>query len=885
MLRAMQVPTPLVPSRSRPVLRLALALALAGVGGCHPAACLFPRALPTDEALELESQDSTWPSAPIDIVYDELGIPHAYADNEPDLAYAQGFLHGRDRRSQLVLRRAFAWGTLSELLGADFLDSDRLTRLYTWNIDEEIAALRQRPRVIALLEAYVAGINAGAAEAGASPEELVVGWLAGQLAGVPFEPWTVRDSVAFSRSLSFLLGTGMDEELARTRILARIPAGDPRRSELLQPIGDLGAPGVPSDENVGDATTDPRSLAPVDEPAIAPRPLPISHPSAGPLPQLPKHLRALLLGDLPMGSNAWAVSGEHTESGNPVLSHDPHLTHDGPSIVYLQHLESPEMTAAGVSFAGVPGILLGHGRHIAWGGPVSNVDAKDLVRITPFEGRDDLYILDAEPVPYENVVQRFRIGGGPDAKVVEEVWKVTEFGPVLPPAYAHLYDEGEQYALMWAGFDHPDGIDGTPARHQGTVSFWELAKAENAEQARAALDLMVTNYQTVVFATDQGDIGYVPVGTVPVRTSTAPIGLPRDGRRRTAGWLGRLPGEMKPQLLNPSSGYIVAANQRVVESGGPRDAFIGDEAIHAYRAERIKERLEALIASGPVSVDDVAALQMDVESTAARELSPALGDACPNSVPGYDDALITLICEDLQRWNGQYTLDSRAAVLFRRLERVIRRKILEAHLGEEVALQVQGHHFIRFNIHRRILEAAAGILPALLDDPATAERDGLEGFVAASLPEVIESMLADPNLGPNPDDWAWGRSHTLTVAGALTAIPGGGLFFSEGPTPLDGCGTCVKAEAGQTSALPPESGEAPLNPDAVFAGAVLRLIAELGDPIEVKMVIDTGTSGHFGHPDFYNQFPLWADNAPVQVVRPRAEIEAESSGRVRLLPP
>ncbi len=871
--------TPLATPGSAP--GLLLALALLSLGACHPAACLFPRALPTDGALELESRDGAWPRAAVDIVYDELGIPHAYAESEPDLAYAQGFLHGRDRRSQLVLRRAFAWGKLSELLGADYLDSDRLTRLYTWNIDEEVAALREQPRVITLLDAYVAGINAGAAEAGPSPEEVVVGWLGGQLS-VPFEPWTVRDSDAFSRTLSFLLGTGMDEELGRTRILSRIPAGDPRLSELLQPIGDLGAPVVPSNDNSGDATTDPRSLV-VDEAPIAPRPLPLTHPSAAPPPSVPLDVKRLLFGETPLGSNAWVVSGEHTETGHPILSHDPHLTHDGPSIVYLLHLESPDMTAAGVSFAGVPGVLLGHGRHIAWGGPVSNVDAKDLVRITPFEQRDDLYLLDAEPVPYENLIQRFRVGSGPEAKVVEEVWKVTEFGPVLPSAYGHLFDEGEQYALMWSGFRHPGGLDGSPARHQGTISFWDLAKAETDADARAALDLMVTNYQTIVFALDTDDIGFVPAGTFPVRTSTAPLGLPRDGSRRSAGWLGRMPGELKPQLANPSSGIIVAANQRVVESGGPRDAFVGDEAIHPDRAARIKERLEEMIATGPVSVDDVASLQMDVESTAARELSPALGDACPNSVPGYDDELIGLVCEDLRRFDGRFTTDSRGALLFRRLERVIRRKILEAHLGDEVAHQVQGQHFIRFNIHRRILEASAGILPALLDDPATAEREGLEGFVQASLPEVIESLLADPQLGPDPEDWSWGKVHTLTVQGPLAAVPGGGLLFSEGPTPLDGCGTCVKAEAGQTSILPPESGEAPLNPDAVFAGAVLRLIADLSDPIEVKMVIDTGTSGHFGHPDFYNQFPRWADNEPVEVVRPREELETEATGLLRLL--
>lgn len=862
------------------------------LGGCHPAACTWPRVYGTEPVTELEAVDEEWPHAPIDIVYDTLGVPHVYAESDADLAFAQGFLHGRDRKTQLVLRRAFAWGRLTEIAGPDFLDSDRMTRLYTWNLDEEVARLRGNPEVEALLEAYAAGVNQGAEESGTTVEMQVVGMTQGVAGGLPFEPWTLEDSVAFNRAVSFNLVAGFPEELARQRILNRIPASDPARAELLETIGSLGAPVVSDVDNSGDPG-DPLAAAPAI-PRPEPPPLPRDHPAAGPRPRLQHALMRQLLG-LPgtfphtAGSNAWALAPALTEAGVAVLSHDPHLTHEGPSFLYLVHLEGPDgLVAAGASIAGVPGVVVGHGQHVAWGAPVSNADVQDLVRITPYDGRDDLYLLDARPQPYELVSQRFRLGPHETSEVVEEEWKITAFGPLLPPAFHHLFDEGEVYALMWPGFSHLGGVDGSPPRNDSSLSFWRMAHATSVEEASLAIDTMVTNTDSFVLADDQGHIAYRTSGHIPLRATSAPAGLPRDGRTSDAGWLARLPGAYKPQITDPASGIVVAANQRMVEPGSPRDDVIGEEGNLPYRAARIRERLNDLVEDGPVSTADLLAVQQDVTSVAARDLAPALARACPATLPTYETELVQEACDVLGAFDGTFTTDSPGAVVFRRLERVLRRRILTAHLGEEVALQVQGHHFVRFNVHRRILEEDAGTETALLDDPETARREGLVGFMEASLAEVLDSIVQDPALGPDPAQWRWGAVHTLHVEGPLAAVPGLGAFFKTGPTEETGCGTCVRAEAGQVSALSPEDPAAPLNPDAVFAGASFRMIAEMSDPPVVKMLIDSGQAGDFGHPHFEDQKAGWRTGTLddlVELARPRAELEAAAEQRVRILAP
>lgn len=834
-------------------IRLALALSTLFLGAaCHPLACSHPADLPRDQPLELAGTGG-FPRENVEILVGEYGIPHIYGTSEPDLAYGLGLMHARDRLFQLMSLRAAALGRLTELFGPDLLSTDRELRILTYRLDEQVQRLSDRHR--ALVDAYVAGINHGATMVGRSAEM--------NLLGLDFEPMTARDVLAIVRLQAWDLAAGLREELARARVQNRIATDDPRYALLTAAAPSGGRPVVEPTEHTGQTgfvqeqvRAAPRERAP----AALPRPK--AHPRR--TPRAEDILRGLgLLGERG-ASNVWAVSGEHTDHGHAVVAHDPHLAHRGPGVFYMVHLEGSGFSLAGGTFPGIPGILIGHGDHVAWGIPVSNADSQDLVRLTPYQGRDDLYLLDGAPMTYGRIVQRYKLGSGADAEVIEEVWRDTVFGPVLPPGFDYLVDEGDTFALMWTGFD--------PFHTAGdlVVAFWDLARAQNVEEATEALQLFTAPPMSLGLAFTDGTIAYRLSGDLPLRISDEPPGFPRDGRTRQAGWRGPLPPAFKPQLTNPEKGYLVAANQRVVDDDGPQARFVGVEGATPFRARRIHERLEALLEGGnKVSTEDVFAIQQDVESIEARELSEALGAACPSRVEGHPDERVQGLCEALLGFDAQFTTDSLGALPFTWLWDQVKAEVLRAHFGDDddVINTIGGPTFVQMALHQGAIDEGAGEPSPLFDDPNTAEREGLSGFVARAIGPVLDALVA--RAGGSPADWRWGKLHTLSVRSPLASAPGIGFLFDTTPREEPGCTPCVRSERGTP----------------VTGGAALRNIGEMDPegPV-VRLVNDSGNSGHYGHRHLEDQAPLWSRGEAIRLALPRSEVEAQRQGWLKIKP-
>lgn len=832
--------------------RLPLALTLLSLlvgSACHPLACWHPSDLPTDKPLEL-SASGEWPREEVEVLIGEMGVPHIYGSSEPDLAYALGFMHARDRLFQVITLRAAALGRLTEIFGEDLLSTDQELRILTYKLDEQTERMSERSR--ALVEAYCAGLNHGAEVVGKSAEM--------SLLGLELEPFTPRDVVAVARLQAWDLSAGMSEELARVRILNRLAEGDPRLAALLAPTPSEGVPVVtPAEHSGAQGFVVPRVRGEPERHEVKQE---VYTRAPRRLTRRAKQIRKSLgIGVERGASNVWAVSGEHTEHGHAVVAHDPHLSHRGPGVFYMVHLETPEWTIAGGTFPGIPAVLIGHGDHVAWGIPVSNADSQDLVRITPYQGRDDLYLLDGAPQNYGRIVQRYQLGSGADAPVYEEEWKTTVFGPVLPPGYDHLVDEGDTFALMWTGFDPM----GTSSRL--LESFWSLAQADNVEEATAALQDFTSPPMSLGMAFTDGTIAYRLSGDIPLRRSDEPTTLPRDGRTRDGGWRGRLPPEYKPQLTNPARGYLVAANQRVVDADGPQAAFVGLEGASPHRAQRIHERLAALLEGGhKATTEEILAIQQDVESVEARLLAPALAAACPSSVEGHPEERVKGFCDALSGFDAKFTKDTLGGLPYTWLWDRVRREVLIAHFGEDLAGQIGGQSFVAMALQEAVLAEHGGAQSPLLDDPATGSREGLAGFVARAAKPVLDALVA--RAGGNPSDWRWGRLHTLKIRSPLASAPAIGFLFETSPREEAGCPPCVRSERGTP----------------IYGGAALRNIGEMSDPPVVRLVNDSGNSGHFGHRHLEDQAPLWSEGKPFQLALPRADVEAKLEGWLKIKP-
>jgi penicillin G amidase len=856
----------------------------AAVGGCHPLAVFHPADLPRDRPLVFASTDA-WPRAAVEIHVDGLGIPHIYGESEPDLAYALGVMHARDRLFQIYLYAHAGAGRLTEILGRDLLEIDRENRLLMHGADELIAALAPRDREI--VAAYCAGVNAGARAVGRSAEMAIL--------GVEWEPIGPMDVIAIARLQQWDQSVGFAEEMARHRLVKALGRESPVALALLQDSPSGGVPVVSAAEHDG-ARPEPAPGAADEEP-----PLPPEQPSAdGPEARAPQralardslhvlhglHVPHVLHGELAArfagrargASNSWSVAPAKTAAGVAVLANDPHLTHSAPGIFYLVDLhlqprrgaegEREERILAGGTFPGIPTVLIGHGRHIAWGVTNAFADTQDIVVLEPVGA--GAYLLDGEAVPFGAVTQRFRLGKAKDAEVVEETWQTSLFGPVLPPRYGSsggrrpLVDEGERLALLWTAQQFPEGS----ARM--VSSFWSLAAARNVEEASAALQDFSAPAMSVNMAFTDGTIAYRLSGIVPVRGDAQRVDRPRRGTTRAAGWIGRLPAAEKPQMTNPDKGFIIASNQRVVENDVLTQRSVGFEAARPWRALRIDERLQAALAAGKPSTEEILSIQQDIVGIDAREAAPILGAHCPAKVEGHDDRRVQAFCAAIAGFDGAYSIDA-LATPFARTARALALEIFRAHVDEDLALSLASESFSTMALHEIVKAEHAGARSPVLDDPRTEGREGLDGFMARATKSALELVVAE--AGGGESDWRWGKLHKLSLRGALAGAPViGGLFQ-----------TSEREEAGSGSAPRAESVDFDKGL-RVRSGAGLRLVAEMTDPPAVRMINDSGNSGHFGHRHLEDQADAWSRGAPRILSFRRGDPAAREDGAMIIEP-
>lgn len=838
------------------------------VAGCHPLACFHPADLPRDPPLSLSSEDR-WPRAEVQIDVDDLGIPHLYGTSEPDLAYALGVMHARDRLFQMFLYVHAGEGRLTELLGADLLEVDRQNRILMHGVDELIAAFGPRDRET--IDAYCAGVNEGARMVGRSAEMAIL--------GVDWEPLTPRDVIAVARLQQWDQSVGFFEEMSRHRLLKELGKDSPVAAALLADSPSGGVPIVSPDEHDGAPFAPPAERTAFHAPAT-PRP---GTPSVGPAVQRSRDLlRQQLKDDLAErfsgggtgASNSWSLSPDKTAAGVAILANDPHLGHSAPGVFYMvdMHLRDgdAEHVIAGGSFPGIPAVLIGHGRHIAWGITNSYADTQDVVVLERPAGLDDSYVVDGQRFAFGEVTQKFRLGKGDDAEVVAETWQTSIFGPVLPPGYGSyggaraLVDEDERLALLWTAQQFP-------AENSSLISaFWDLAKSRDIDEAGRAVQLFAAPAMNINMAFTDGTIAYRLSGIVPVRGDEQRVDYPRRGSTRAAGWTGPLAADQKPQTTNPPKGYIVAANQRIVDNGVVSQRFVGFESAQPWRAMRIDQRLRELLADGKPSTEELLGIQQDVESLQAQTLAPILGAHCPKKVEGHDDERVRAFCEAIAGFDGSYTVDA-IALPYTRTAFLFSTEVLRAHVHPELAEELARQTSQAMALYEIVKAEHDGTLSPVLDDPRTPEREGIDGFMARATKAALDLVVTE--AGGAEADWRWGKSHTLSLRGALSSAPVIGFLFQTDAREQSGISTVPRAEAADFN-----------KKMRVHFGAGLRLIAEMSDPPNIRMINDSGNSGHFGHRHLEDQYPLWTRGEPRVLSLPKKDAESRREGALVIKP-
>ena len=782
-------------------------------------------------------------AGPVRIVYDRRRVPHIFAATELDAYHALGYVVARDRLFQLEIQALAASGRLTEFAGTAALPLDREMRRLGLPRAAE-AKLRAMPTAgRAVLDAYTAGVNARLSMLGVA--DLPVEF---RLTNTRPAPWTAIDAVHVMNRMGWTLASEA-REVDRAAVAARVGATAaaalfPDHEPIVEPIQPNG------------------QTAPRDDFVPLPPPGPPDSQAlrvAGAYDTFfPDRLAATPPDERPhLASNNWAVAPARSATGHALLAGDPHLDLTLPSIWYEAHLVVPGvLDVYGVTIPGIPGIVIGFNRDVAWTFTNTGVDVTDFYA----EEVDDPvhpthYRLDGAWVPLERRIEQYRTAAG--AVVAADTLLFTHRGPMRREA-------GASHAAST-----PNASPGAPRwlSMRWTVlepgnEIGAFREAAHATTARAFLDAMARGYrspaQNMLVADRAGTIAIRSTGRYPIRPGDGSGDAVRDGRTRASDWTGDLPLDRYPQAFAPAQGYLASANQQPVDTRTDHDFWGG--GYDPWRAVRINQLLRA---DAHVTPDAMRAFQSDPGSARADRFVPYFLAAATRGAPtGVDHETLATAGRLLAQWDRRYTRDNTRAVLFEWAMR-------ELAIRTWDELDPPGTHpvpgidpFGRPSTRPpRTVVPSSAVLLALLADPtnvwwderATPARETRDDVLAQSLAAALDSCRAKYG-GPDAGGWTWSRLRHANIRhlGRVSAFGASDLPVPSGP-----------------NTLWPSTGEG-------TAGPSWRMVVDLGDSVRAWGIYPGGQTGNPLDPTYRDRLPHWLAGTldPLLVPRTPAALTA-----------
>lgn len=742
-------------------------------------------------------------TAPVTVLRDELGIPYIFAANTPDLIRAQGFVTAQNRLMQMELFRATWRGELAATFGADALPSDIRMRVLGIRRNGERHAVKLDGASRAFLQYYVDGIN-GYINAYPSDHPIEL-----KLAGLSPQPWSVADLVTLIHFVHYTHSTNFKAEVVAQKLMDKL--GLERAREIFPltvnpdwtvqpsatPVTALGMPARRSRNDWARLDIQWRDLA------VAPETL--NHQG--------------------LGSNNWAVGPSRSNSGKAMVSSDPHLDNRIlPGTWHPVGLFSPEIQAVGAALPGLPGILVGRTKHVAFGVTNAYGDVQDLYVETIDPSDPSRYLDGGKAVPFQVVTETIRVKdkaavGG----VREQTLKVryTKRGPVI-----------SDHGGMGPGGDKLLVLRSTDAEVLGPVTGIEgLLTAPDAaafDREVQKIDLMLFNF---VFADDQGKIAHRATGAVPIRAG-ADGGFPRlPARDGSDDWTGFIPKDRMPAMNNPARAWVGTANNDTRPQGYPW--YYTNYVAPNYRYSRIGQVLGA---AHKMTVDDHWKLMHDDRNLQSNVLRLPIVQALRDDPAQRDLAAI------LEKWDGVDRAEQAAPLIYQALYREIVRGTFIDELGEDATNDMLSTWYFWQQRFDALVATPDSIW---FDDVRTPQRETLADVIRSAAPRARAQLEA--MQGKDPAAWTWGRAHTLRFVSPLRRNgPGQELL---------GGFTLERSGSGETLNRGVYDFQKPF---AVNFFASMQMVADFGDPDKIEAVLAGGVSERHFQPHQNDQAKLWA---------------------------
>jgi len=643
---------------------------------------------------------------------DEYGVVNIQAQSDLDAFFTLGYAQAQDRLWQMEVQRRTAQGRLSEIFGKDSVGQDiwfRTLGLYqsaanSWN------ALS--PKARSSLNSYAAGVNAWLSSEPVLPPEFI-------LLDIKPEPWHVHDSLSIVKIFALNLSGNFRTEISR------LLASQVLDTDQLATIFDVYLSDAPV--TVSDISKE-------------------SQRGLGELLALQQSIEENLnIGGKFVGSNAWAVSPKFSQDGNSLLANDPHLGLQIPSLWYAVSIKGDRLDVSGMTLAGLPVVIMGRNQSIAWAATAMTTDNQDLY-FEQVDPRDpSLYMRDGEWHPFKNRKEKIYVKADfPSSlrkplKPVEIVVRSTGHGPVISDQFKVF---NQPFSLKWTALAESD---------TSFESFYQLNYASDWLTFKQALSYHVAPNLNMLFTDRLGNIGYLGVGTIPIRK----IGngsLPVPGWNSEYDWSRFVPPTEWPQILNPDKGFIVSANNKSVTDDYPY--FISQDWAPPDRAERITQLLNEKIleTKSKLTLKNMGEIQADFVNISATKLLPLLTDLEPQTEQ-QKQALGYLL-----EWNGEMSRDSQAASLFAVWTRFLKRSLFADELAGEWG-KVNEKPFLRSLISnvtlRNVQLALKSSSPNWCDDVSTSPVEDCKVILRNSLEDTLRQLTK--LKGNDLSEWQWGE--------------------------------------------------------------------------------------------------------------------------------
>ncbi len=735
---------------------------------------------------------------PVEVIRDQWGIPHIYAKNQYDLFFAQGIVVAQDRLFQIDWWRRVGNGETAEVLGASAIEADRFARLLRYRGDMEKEWTSYSPDTKEIATAFTDGINAWIDQLGDKlPIEFQI---------LKYTPKRWRPEDILGRMSGIIMSRNMEQELARALLIAEVGM---EKARLLAPTDPIVEVTVAKDLDL--SALDPKLFAAYKAAAKAPA----FQPSK-------------------FESNNWAVDGQLSASGRPMLASDPHRTIALPSLRYLVHLNAPGWNVIGAGEPALPGVALGHNDHIAWGITIVGTDQSDLYVEKTNPADANQYLTEAGWEAMKVVHEEIAVKG--QAQKSKVMLRFTRHGPVIGS------DEHRKIAvaLKWAGSE-PGGA--------AYLAGLAVSRAKNHSEFLHALKGWKIPSLNFMYADTTGQIAWVAAAATPVRKNHHGL-VPVPGWTGTYEWERFLSVDELPQQVNPSSHWLATANHNILPKGYSHE--IGYEFAPPHRFQRIQE---VLAGAKKMTLEDFERLQHDAVSIPGRQLGKRLA-ATPNLSES-----ATPFAQRFARWDGHLSKDSPEGLLYAAW---LREMTNELYLRPKTKTP---ERLRTLNNIAHLLHELEHPSESYFGPQPSVQRDA---FVRSTFEKAIEATKKI--AGNDSKDWRWGRVHQVDFRHALSKAGNGFSSLFDLPS-VERTG----------------DGNTPNNTryDEKYRqihGASYRHVFDLADWDRGRATSTPGQSGQPGSPHYGDLLPLWAEEKYFPMTFSRSKVEQVARNRLRLEP-